>query len=264
MRLRTLTLNIHKGVASLRPGLVLERLRTNIRAVGADLVLLQEVIGESGRLRSRYAGYPTGTQLEYLADSVWPHRAYARNAVSADSDHGNAILSAWPIDGWSNVDVSVPGREPRGMLVCRPRLPDGSELTVGCVHLGLGRVERRRQLERIAQWVEAEAPRGALLLAGDFNDWRGDEVDGFAARLGLREAFRELHGRGARSFPAMFPLLPLDRVYARGPRFAAARRTGAGWRLLSDHLALVVDVELRGAGERRDATSEADRLAPNG
>lgn len=162
--LRVLTLNIHKGVASLRPTLVLERLRTNIRATGANLVLLQEVIGESRRLRARYRHYPSATQFEYLADNVWPHFAYGRNAVSSDGDHGNAILSAYPIDGWRNVDVSVPGREPRGLLVCRPRLPGRAPLSIACVHLGLGRTERRRQLERMAAWVESDASDGALLV----------------------------------------------------------------------------------------------------
>lgn len=61
----------------------------------------------------------------------------------------------------------------------------------------------------------------------------------FGEDLGLQEIFHHLHGHYARSFPARFPLLSLDRIYVRGlvPHHAEVLR-GAPWGALSDHLPL--------------------------
>jgi predicted PurR-regulated permease PerM len=44
--------------------------------------------------------------------------AYGRNAAGPAGDHGNAVLSRWPIVRTHNHDVSLPGDEPRGLLHC--------------------------------------------------------------------------------------------------------------------------------------------------
>ena len=79
-------------------------------ATDADLVFLQEVVGErlsavtnTANLEKQGNSYP---QFEYLADEVWPHHAYGRNAIYQKGHHGNAILSKNPFLGWDNVNVS--------------------------------------------------------------------------------------------------------------------------------------------------------------
>ena len=49
----------------------------------------------------------------------------------------------------------------------------------------------------------------------------------------------------ARTFPAAFPLLRLDRVYVRGFRIASAQvLSGPTWRKLSDHAPIVAELVL--------------------
>ena len=58
-------------------------------------------------------------------------------------------------------------------------------------------------------------------------------------RSDVREVF-ESYGRGpARSFPAMLPMLHLDRIYVRGFRVKLAHvHHGVHWARFSDHAAL--------------------------
>lgn len=238
MKLRVLTLNIHKGIAAHRPRLILQQLRSILQRQRADVLLLQEVVGQSRKLSERYKNYPTSSQFEYLADSVWPFYAYGRNAVSEHSDHGNAILSRFPIKRWSNLDISVPGKEYRSCLNCVLEVPDAEDITVGSVHLGLTRRERQQQLLQIKEMLP-ECSKAPVVLGGDFNDWRGSELVEFEAHTGLQEAHRHKHGHYCRTFPAYMPFLPLDRIYTRNMRILGCTRALGSWSRLSDHLALM-------------------------
>src|SRR5690606_13333550 len=102
-----LTLNTHKGLSILNRRFVLPELRDAIRAVGADIVFLQEVIGAHQRHALRFPDWPPNPQYEFLADSIWSQYAYGRNAVYPHGDHGNALLSKFPIERYSNIDVSL-------------------------------------------------------------------------------------------------------------------------------------------------------------
>jgi endonuclease/exonuclease/phosphatase family metal-dependent hydrolase len=235
--LRLLTVNIHKGFNAFNRRFVLRELRDAVRAVGSDLVFLQEVEGGSG---------PFGAQYEFLADEIWTDHAYGRNAVAEDQDHGNAVLSRLPVLRSHNHDVSLPGAEPRGLLHCVLTRPAGlPELHVLCVHLGLTEAHRRHQLARLCETVRREVPADApLVVAGDFNDWRS-RADALLAPCGLAEVFRDAFGQHARSFPARWPVLRLDRIYVRGVGavrpLALPRRP---WAHLSDHAPLAAEIEL--------------------
>lgn len=244
-RLSILTLNIHKGFASLRSRLVLARLRESVRAVGADVVLLQEVLGEHRRHARQHPEWPDQSQYEYLADSIWHHYSYGRNAAYTDGHHGNAVLSKWPIQRQDNIDLSVAGHEPRGLLHCRLQPPGSPSVWhVMSVHLGLWARERRAQVGRIAEHIRSAVGAGEpLVLGGDFNDWTGRHGQALSAEAGLSEAFILQQGRLARTFPAWCPLLPLDRIYLRDLELQQVRRLhGSPWRGLSDHLGLMTSV----------------------
>ena len=82
-----------------------------------------------------------------------------------------------------------------------------------------------------------------VVVAGDFNDWR-QRADQLLAGCGLREVFVGAQGRPARSFPARWPVLPLDRIYLRNARGRQPRiLSRRPWSHLSDHLPLAVEVE---------------------
>jgi endonuclease/exonuclease/phosphatase family metal-dependent hydrolase len=235
-----LTLNAHMGFNLFNRRFVLPELREAIRAVSADIVFLQEVMGENALHAKRLADWPAASQYEFLADTTWTQHAYGRNAAYPHGHHGNALLSKFAILSHHNHDVSVQGHEERGLLHCVLDIPgSGPDLHTVCVHLGLRDAHRRRQLrllcELLADGIPADAP---VVVAGDFNDWRR-RGHPLLRGCGLREAFEDACGRVANTFPARHPMLPLDRIYvrqceAREPRVLSLRP----WTHLSDHAPL--------------------------
>ena len=245
--LRVLTVNTHKGFAFLSRRFVLGELREAVRTVHADLVFLQEVQGSHAGNSASVAGWPESPHYEYLADDLWPEFAYGRNAVYPHGHHGNAVLSKFPIVAYENRDVSIDGDETRGLLHCTLRLPDRPlDLHAICVHLGLKESHRRHQLGLLAEVIRVHVPAAApLIVAGDFNDWKAQAHRILEESAGLREVFVHSNGRSARTFPAGFPLLQLDRIYVRNARVHAPlwlpRRP---WSRLSDHAPLAAEIGL--------------------
>jgi endonuclease/exonuclease/phosphatase family metal-dependent hydrolase len=114
------------------------------------------------------------------------------------------------------------------------------------VHLDLFEKGRSAQYDRIVKRIHEHVPDGCpLIIAGDFNDWREQASKVLRAELGVEEVHHLLHGKHARSFPAWFPFLPLDRIYVRGLIPLEARCfTEPPWDRLSDHGALSATVQL--------------------
>lgn len=239
--LRIATFNIHKGVTSFNARLVLHEQRELLRRLQADIVFLQEVRGAHARHRHLI----DGSQHEYLADSIWQDFAYGKNAVYPAGHHGNALLSRFPIASWENEDISAHAAEQRGMLHCEIAIPGWDKpLHCICVHLGLFSRWRRQQLtalrDRIDSLVPPEAP---LIIAGDFNDWRVKAGRILVDGLHLKEAFEQKEGRPARSFPSVFPLFRLDRIYVRGFHVQQVKvHDSAAFARVSDHAALSATV----------------------
>ncbi len=244
---KIITLNAHKGFTFLNRRFILHELRAAVREVGADIVFLQEVLGSHEHHSARYANWPDHPQYEFLADTIWPQFAYGRNAVYPHGDHGNALLSKFPILTHVNRDVSVGSPEKRGLLHCTLEIPGQATIVHAiCTHLGLRESHRQKQLELLCRLIETDVPADApLLVAGDFNDWREKASSVLARRAGLSEAFLQVRGRTPRTFPARCPLLPLDRIYTRNVQVDAPQvLTGKPWSHLSDHAPLVAQVTL--------------------
>ncbi len=247
--IRVLTLNTHKGFAQFNRRFVLRELRDAVREVNADIVLLQEVHGAYQAPRSGQCdGLPNGPHYEFLADEIWPQYAYGRNAVYPQGDHGNALLSKYPIAAGRNHDASVGTEdEARGMLHCELEVPGAAQpVHAICVHLGLRERYRRRQLSRLGQIIDEHVPPCAtLVVAGDFNDWHDRASPLLLRRKGLHEVHLAAHGRCARTFPARWPLLRLDRIYVRNAHAHAPLRLPLRpWSRLSDHAPLAAEVTL--------------------
>jgi len=246
--LRVATYNIHKGVRGVGPRKRLEihNLGLGIEALDADLVCLQEVRLFHQREALRFArtvlGWPEQGQAEYLAPEGY-EVAYRTNAVTRHGEHGNALLSRWPIGEVGHHDVSDHRFEQRGLLHV-PVLWQGVEVHAVVAHFGLIHASRVRQVERLAELIAAEVPAGApLLVAGDFNDW-GEKLDGPMAAIGLRRA-RAGAERAQRTFPSAVPVFALDRVYTRGLQCTGATvPRSSGWARMSDHLPLLVELQL--------------------
>jgi endonuclease/exonuclease/phosphatase family metal-dependent hydrolase len=244
---RIVSYNIHKGFTHFNRRMVIHDLRERLRSLQADVVFLQEVQGAHDLHAMRWRDWPSEPQYEFLADAVWSDYAYGKNAVYDRGHHGNAILSRYPIVASENLDVSAHAFESRGLLHAQIALPDiATPAHLMCVHLALFEHSRQRQLVMLKKRVHETVPDHApLIIAGDFNDWRGHAGRDFAVELGLQEAFVSVHGKTARSFPAHFPMLSLDRIYVRGWRVVDAQvlQAGDGWHR-SDHAALLATLAL--------------------
>src|SRR5690606_37683218 len=71
-----LTLNTHQGFSALKRHFILAELREAVRTVSADVVCLQEVLGEHEPLSRRHADWPAVPHYEFIADTLWPQFAY--------------------------------------------------------------------------------------------------------------------------------------------------------------------------------------------
>ena len=242
--LQVATYNIHKGFSHFNRRMTVHELREQLRLIDADIVFLQEVVGFNSRHALRHKEWPDRPQHEFLASQMWTEHAYGKNAVYDEGHHGNAILSRFPIARFDNIDISAGIHESRGLLHAEISVPGWVEnMHCVCVHLGLFARGRRRQVEAVCERIESLVPRGApLVLAGDFNDWRGEASDSLGD-LGVKEVFELTRGRPARSFPARLPLLRLDRIYIRGfhVRHANVHRS-LRWSYGSDHAALTASL----------------------
>jgi len=238
-RLNVMTINVHKGFTALNRRFILPELREAVRATGADLVFLQEVHGSHQQHALRHPTCRAAPQYEFLADSMSPQFAYGRNAVYPHGDHGNALLSKFPIADHRNLDVSIRGNEERGLLHCRLDVPGHDEVHAICVHLGLREAHRQRQVGLLLELLDSLPADAPVIIAGDFNDWR------LKADAMLSPHVVEAFGSPARSFPARLPLLRLDRIYLRNAKASKAQVLSKyPWSHLSDHAPLAAEIDL--------------------
>lgn len=237
--MRVATYNIHKGVQGLGPmqRLEIHNLRQAVGLLQADIVCLQEVRLFHHRLAQRWPHWPDSDQATALCPEGY-HSVYRSNAITRDGEHGNALLSRWPIVHVGHHDVSDHRLEQRGLLHAVIAAPQGL-CHVVVAHFGLTAGTRQRQSQRLRQFLRERVPDGDMLLvAGDFNDWQ--------SRLHLPMAEMGLRGvaRWPATFPARWPVWSLDRIYARHAELSHAHSPrGAAWARWSDHRPLVVEVQ---------------------
>jgi len=247
--LRVATYNIHKGVRGVGPRKRLEihNLQLGVESLDADLVFLQEVrhfhARDARRFDHTWFGWPEQGQADFLAPEGYVV-AYRTNAVTRHGEHGNALLSRWPLGDVGHHDVSDHRFEQRGLLHVAVQWA-GTTVHAVVAHLGLMHASRVRQVQRLAEFVaEHVPPDEALVVAGDFNDW-GERLDEPMRGIGLERA----HGPGQRAaarltFPSRVPLFSLDRIYTRGLRcLQIFVPRGPAWARMSDHLPLVAEFE---------------------
>jgi endonuclease/exonuclease/phosphatase family metal-dependent hydrolase len=241
-----MTYNIHKGFGLGAVRFLLPKMREAITGLNPDFVFLQEVQGKHRRREKRINAWPDLPQFEYIAENIWPHYIYAKNAVYQSGHHGNAILSKYPFERSENINLSNSNRASRGILHTQLSL-NNRRFHLLCVHLGLFKAERADQCLAVMQRIQDLVPQDEpLLMCGDFNDWRTVITQPLFDNLGIQEAFVSLEGRHARSFPAIRPALCVDRIYFRGMKVQdVACLGGKPWRMLSDHLPLYARFDLK-------------------
>lgn len=247
MKIKVLTYNIHKGFGTFGIDFTLHEIKKALQETGADLLFLQEVVGENKTYEKTNQQWPSQAQFEFLADSIWPHHAYGKNASFDDRHHGNAILSRFPILSEENLDISNHRWEQRGLLHCEIEIPQIEKVIhLFNVHLDLSETGRKIQNSKIIERIQNQVPPDAhFLLGGDFNDWNQTLHHQLVNEAFLQESHTSLFDKPAKSFPSFYPALTLDRIYFRNLKVIhCATLNEPHWIGLSDHLPLLVEFQI--------------------
>jgi endonuclease/exonuclease/phosphatase family metal-dependent hydrolase len=235
--LRVMTYNIHVGIG-MDKKLDLRRISEVIKSARPDLVALQEV----DRGVKRTSGID---EIAELARLLGMDYAFAPNLDFQGGKYGVAILSRYPIVALDHRRFANRREaERRGMLRVEV-LVKGRPLNFVTTHLDYQFADGRLfETEQLLQALESL--KGALIVTGDFND----EPTGTSYGLmlnGFTDAWSDVRGQASGdglTFPADKPVKRIDYVFLRKDSGLRAKAAAVPSILASDHLPLVVDLEV--------------------
>ena len=195
-----------------------------ISELDADVIALQEVLKP----------YNEEDPLAALCQALGFHLAFAATRFHKRGEQGNAILSRFPFENCSVIDISHSWIEKRGVLGAQ--FSKGSRrLSVVATHLSLVDRTRERQARTLLEHPEMNS--GPAVLLGDMNAWRKCK----ATRRLDDELARHHNLDWPASFPAPRPVLALDRVYTSQIELLEVQSHNTpSSRRASDHLPITV------------------------
>jgi phospholipase D1/2 len=199
-----------------------ERTIRVLAELDAKLIGLQEV----------HSTFIESPQLDTLTQTTGLHVIPGPTMHRSDGHYGNVLLTAYSPLTVRPIDLSFPGREPRGAIDAELDI-QGRSVRVIVTHLGLNARERRFQVNRLAENLLPQQ-HDLLVLMGDFNEW-------FPFRRQLLLLNRLVGKISTRpTYPSRYPILALDRIWVR-PKVALraikAHKSHLA-RIASDHLPL--------------------------
>jgi endonuclease/exonuclease/phosphatase family metal-dependent hydrolase len=173
-----------------------ERIKSVLQQLNADIIALQEV----------ESLHDAPNLLDFLCSGQGWQSIQGITMNHELGHYGNALLTSLPVELIERIDLSLPGREPRGAL--RVMLSNqGKPLEVTATHLGLWPYERRWQIRQLLDRRKIAGAKHASILMGDLNEW-------FLWGRPLRWLKREFSNTPAPlTFPARRPLFALDRIW---------------------------------------------------
>jgi len=213
------------------------RIAQIIKESGAQIIGLQEVYSDSSGAEELH-------QMNYLA-AVTGFQAVPGSSLERRNGHyGNVLLTSCKVLAVDKLDLSYPGREPRGAIDADLEI-DGEAVRVIVTHLGLLPAERRFQVKKLLTAISDQRTRVVILLS-DFNEW-----------LPTGRSLRWIHtqlGKTAlvRTFPAKFPVFALDRIWVSPSSTLVdinCLRTHLT-RIASDHLPLRATMQTASGNDR--------------
>jgi endonuclease/exonuclease/phosphatase family metal-dependent hydrolase len=204
-----------------------ERIAQVITELRAQVIGLQEV----DSLRPKKT-----EQVEELAHLTGLQAIAGPTILRKNDYYGNVLLVDGHIKGVRRIDLSVLGREPRGIIDAVVETNAG-KLRVIVTHLGLRTVERKHQINRLLETICSKGTQ-PLVLLGDVNEW-----------WPLSRRLRAIHqclgkAPGLPTFPSHWPCLCLDRIWVRPLKLLKSVRVDRSplARVASDHLPVVAEV----------------------
>ncbi len=250
MKLRLMTYNVHRCVGTDR-ALDVERVAEVIAAENPDVVALQEL--DVLRRRTK-----TVDQAHRLAELL-KMKFHFHPAMAVEEElYGDAILTALPerrirAEGLP-LYRRVPGLEPRGALWVEVMVGD-TPVQIINTHLGLIPQEQKRQAAALLgeRWMASDDWTAPGVLLGDFN-----ATPYSATYRMLKAALRDAQTTSGAwtkpataTFPSSFPFMRIDHVFlTKGLETVGVRSPyDSRARVASDHLPLVIDLEVTAAGD---------------
>lgn len=243
LRLRCASWNIHRAKGrdgQVDAGRVQAAIASSLTPLGLDILALQEADEECR---------PHGSILDVGAISedtglVYQHGPETMRWGPLSDGFLGTILWLHPRFEPEHRDViDLPGHCHRGAVVVEARQCD-RKFRVVSAHLSLSQPLRIIQMRIIGQYLRRRSTMQTILL-GDFNEWRPWGGLMFSPRL----VGQRFYGPPKRTFPAQFPVLPLDRIMTdrkealEEVRVVRTRDVQAA----SDHLPLCGVIALTGA-----------------
>jgi endonuclease/exonuclease/phosphatase family metal-dependent hydrolase len=206
------------------------RIAQIIKESGAQIIGLQEVHSDS-------SGAAELHQMNYLAAMTGFHAVPGPSLERRNGHYGNGLLTSYKVLTVRKLDLSYPGREPRGAIDADLEI-GGEAVRVIVTHLGLLPAERRFQVGEILTALSQRRTRVVILLS-DFNEWlpTGRSLRWIHTRLGKTALVR--------TFPSAFPMFALDRIWV-SPSSALvtiSRLRSPLTRVASDHLPLKATIQ---------------------
>ena len=213
------------------------RIAQIIKESDAQIIGLQEVYSDSSGAEELH-------QMNYLA-AVTGFQAVPGPSLERRNGHyGNVLLTSCKVLAVDKLDLSYPGREPRGAIDADLEI-NGEAVRVIVTHLGLLPAERRFQVKKLLTAISDQRTRVVILLS-DFNEWlpTGRSLRWIHTRLGKTALVR--------TFPAKFPVFALDRIWV-SPSSTLVKlhclRTPLT-RIASDHLPLRATMQTPSGNDR--------------
>jgi endonuclease/exonuclease/phosphatase family metal-dependent hydrolase len=223
--------NVHQWIG-MDGSLNLERVIQVIQELDAQIIGLQETNFPCDECE--------GISALQLAEKLGMSVVNGPTLTRKKGYFGNILLTKFRILSQSNFDISVSGREPRGVLDVTLEI-EHRPVRVIVTHLGLHPFERRLQISEILRRI---SDRGfdLTLVMGDFNFW-------VPISLSVAKMWRKFgYCPTPCTYPSKIPVIPLDRIWV-SPRSAlkmvAAHKTPLS-RIASDHLPLKALIQLNG------------------
>lgn len=234
MSIRVLCYNIHGGY-DLHRKRDLTRLHAFMEKHDIDIGVFQEI-------ETRPSRGGTLQDIDTIAGSERPHRLMGLALNEGEGWYGNLILSRHPIvRGLIHNLETKPAWEPRNAIDALIDTPKGLLRIIG-THLSLAPWERWsevRNLVRLINKVE-EKETHPMLFMGDINEWRSARISRLLRHL--NELMTEIPC--GRTFPAIRPLLKLDRVWGKNLKGSVTAKPiiSVETKSLSDHLPVLIEV----------------------
>ena len=201
--LNIVSYNLHKGRTTFNRRYNIDSLKKIIAPLDFDIGFFQEVLSQ------QHSTVKLSCQLEALADDKWKEYSFAKNSIVTNHEHGNAILSKFPIVENHIVNLTINKLEKRSAIFTKIAHEDQHIICI-CTHLNLRTKDRLIQVNKILEFLDElrnpDQPE-LVIFAGDFNDW-SSRIERFLTQKGFQTC-----GEKLKTFPSQFPRLGLDKVF---------------------------------------------------